>query len=283
MTRLNWGRPVSLGNHPHLAIPSDVRPGISAIMAGWWQSWHRRPSSDGTAWRQHAEGTSWGHESWYHDSREGWNSEEWAEPSRGRQDLEWWGEEDDVPPAEAPLGLEAEVHEPDQYPWARQQTQDQHCASEGPEYEASTPPGATHDPPTKEGESEPYDDGAQLAASPPTPQEEREVLERAHAEAIRRFRLEQPSPDSDHDAKEGKASDEASDADEEPIDPEIGTYDPATGGVQCLICDRPQNSRGQFFDHVKGQKHKKKYDKYLKVKREKEAAAAQVALMTPLQ
>ena len=252
-------------------------------MAGWWRSWHGRPSSSGTAWRQHAEGTSWGGEGWYHDNRCSWSSEQWAEPSRGWHESEWWGEEDDGPPAEAPLSLEVAVHEPDQYPWARQQTQDQHCDSEGPECEASTPPVATHDPPTKDGELGPYGDGAHLAASPQTPQEEKEVLERAHAEAIRRFRLEQPSPDSDNDEKEGKASKEASSVGEEPIDPEIGTYDPETGGVQCLICDRPQNSKGQFFDHLKGQKHKKKYDRYLKVKEQKEAAAAQAALMMPLQ
>ena len=253
-------------------------------MAGWWRSWHGQPSSSGTAWRQHAWGATWGGEGWHDDNRCSWSSEQWAEPSRGWHVSEWWGEEDDEPPAEASLSLETAVHEPDQYPWARQQTQDQHCDSEGPECEVSTPLEAPHDPPAKDGCSRPRGDGPHLAASPQTPQEEEEDLEKAHAEAIRRFRLEQPSPDSDKDVREDKeASNEASSAGEEPIDPEIGTYDPKTGGVLCVICDRPQNSKGQFFDHLKGQKHKKKYDRHLKLKEQEEAAAAQAALMLPLQ
>ena len=139
---------------------------------------------------------------------------------------------------------------------------------------------ATHDPPTKDGVSGPHDDGPHSAASPQTPQEEKEVLKGIHAEAMRRFRLAQPSPDSEDDEKECK---EVSSVGEDPIDPEIGTYDPKTGGVLCLVCDRPQNSKGQFFDHLKGQKHKKKYDRHLKLKEQEEAAAAQAALVLPLQ
>ena len=249
-------------------------------MAGWWRSWHERPYSSGIAWRQHAGGTSWGNEDWHGDTRHAWSSAQWAGPSGEWHASSWWGEDGDELQAEAPPSPESAAHEPDQYPWACQEPYDEHCDSGGLDRDASTALEATHDPPIEDGVLGPHGDGPSSAASPQTHQEEKEELEGLHAEAIRRFRLAQPSPDSEDDETNCK---EASIVDEDPIDPEIGTYDPKTGGVLCLICDRPQNSKGQFRDHLKGQKHRKKYERHLKLKAQEEAAAAQAALVLPLQ
>ena len=48
---------------------------------------------------------------------------------------------------------------------------------------------------------------------------------------------------------------------EDEVDPEIGEFDPATGGVYCKVCSRPMNSKAQFQDHIKGEKHQKKFEK----------------------
>ena len=260
-------------------------------MAGWWRSWHERPYSNGRTWRQHADGTSWGKEGWHGDTSQAWNSAQWTRPSVQWHVSSWWGEDGDEQQVDPPPSPEPAAHDPDQYPWTSQEPHEAHCDPGGLGSDASFALEATHDPPVADGASGPVGDGPSSGASPQVHQGEEEELEGLHAEAIRRFRLGQPSPDSENDEKSckngkkncKKNSKEASSVDEDPIDPEIGAYDPKTGGVLCLICDLPQNSRGQFRDHLKGQKHRKKYERHQKLKADEEAAAAQVALALPLQ
>ena len=85
-------------------------------------------------------------------------------------------------------------------------------------------------------------------------------------------------------SEEGEASGgEDPTVEEYPVDPEIGDYDPATRKVQCKVCDRPMKSKEQFRDHLKGQKHNKKYEKAQRLKAQREAQAAQASTaVTPL-
>ena len=104
-------------------------------------------------------------------------------------------------------------------------------------------------------------------------------MKKLHAEAVLRFRLEKPSPESDDEPPD--VPDPA--GDEEAVDPEIGTYDPATGEVRCKVCDTPLNSKGQFRDHLKGKKHKKKYERQERLKKQEEAEANRAPLaLAPL-
>ena len=113
---------------------------------------------------------------------------------------------------------------------------------------------------------------------PQTHKTEEEELDELHAEAVLRFRLEKPSPESEddetHDAEDPTVE-------EEPVDPDLGIYDPDTGGVRCKVCDAPLNSKGQFRDHLKGQKHKKKYERKQRLKAQEEAEAAPASLALP--
>ena len=157
---------------------------------------------------------------------------------------------------------------------------DAHYDPEGSDGDASPELGAAHDPPTADGASALSCDDPGKSAPPQTHKDEGEELEELHAEAVRRFRLAQPSPDSENDEAN---CEEAPIIEEDPVDPDIGTYDPKTGGVWCKVCGQPQNSKGQFRDHLKGKKHKKKYERQQKLKAQEEAEAAQASLASPYQ
>ena len=103
---------------------------------------------------------------------------------------------------------------------------------------------------------------------------EEEELRRLHMDALVRFRLKKPSPESDDEAAPSLCGSE--------IDPETGELDPATGGVHCKICDRPLNSKAQFKDHLEGQKHFKKAERARKKKVQEAQAAPTAATATPL-
>ena len=65
------------------------------------------------------------------------------------------------------------------------------------------------------------------------------------------------------------------------MDPDVGIYDPDTKGVYCKLCDMDLNSKKQFVDHLKGQKHRKKHDrKEREAKEAKEAAEVACAALT---
>ena len=102
---------------------------------------------------------------------------------------------------------------------------------------------------------------------------EEEELKRLHADVLVRFHLRKPSPESDDEAVGGQGAPSLADNE---IDPELGELDPGTGGVHCKVCDRPLNSKAQFKDHLKGQKHFKKTEQARR-KKERDAQAAQAA------
>ena len=251
-------------------------------MAVWWRSSHERPYSDRATWRRSAGNAWWWSNDWREDNPEGWKNEHWTDPHGDWTASEWRGDEYDVPPAETPPNQEAETHELDQYPWARQQPQDDSCESGDPERETMASLDATHDPPSEAGAGRPSSPAPRSTVLQSTARKEKRALEKLHAAALRRFRLGQYSSESDDDDGE-KPDAVAPDDIEDPIDPEIGTLDPKTGGVHCVICDTPLNSKGQFHDHLKGKKHWKHYDRYLKRKEQEKAKASQAALATPLQ
>ena len=251
-------------------------------MAVWWRSSHERPYSDRATWRWSAGDAWWWSNDWHEDNPEGWRNEQGTDPPGEWTASEWRGDEYDGPPAETPPSPEAETHELDQYPWARQQPQDDSCESGGPERETTASLDATHDPLSKDGAGGPSSPAPRSAVLQSTARKEKRALEKLHAEALRRFRLAQHSSESDDD--DGEKQDVVAPSDiEDPIDPGIGTYDPKTGGVHCVICDTPLNSKGQFHDHLKGKKHWKNYDRYLKRKEQEEAEASQAALATSFQ
>ena len=247
-------------------------------MAGWWRSWHDRPYNNERTWRQHGRDTSWAKEDWYGDTRHAWSTAQWTEPSTGWHASSWQDACIGELQAEPPPSPKLATQELGQYPWTCQEPHEAHYDPGGTDGDASPALEAAHDPPRADGALAPSGDGPSRGASPQMRKEEQEELEGLHAEAVRRFRLAQPSPDSEND----EADCEGASAEEDPVDPDIGTFDPKTGGVWRIVCERPQNSKGQFRDHLKGQKHKKKYDRK---QREAlaEAEAARAALTLPLQ
>ena len=249
-------------------------------MAGWWRSRHERPYSSGRTWQQHARDTSWAKEGWYGDTRYARSTVQWAGPATEWHASGWHDGWTGALQAESPPSPESVAHEPDQYPWTCQVPHDVHYNPGGSDGDASPQFEAAHDPPVADGASAPSRDDPDRGAPPQTHKGEKEELEGLHAEAVRRFRLAQPSPDSENDEAN---CDGASITEEDPVDPDIGTYDPKTGGVWCKVCDRPQNSKGQFRDHLKGQKHKKKYERQQKLKAQEEAEAARSSLASPFQ
>ena len=273
---------MSLGDHPHLAIPTDAEPWVSAIMAGWWRSSYERPYSDKAAWKWSAGDAWWWSSDWREDSPEGWRNVQETDLPAEWTAMDLWGDEHEGPPTVTPPTLEATVHEVEQYPWARQQPQEDNCESGSPRRETTAPLDATQDPPSENDAGRMTSHPSSVAVLQRTAQEEKSALEKLHAEVLRKFRLTEHNPESD--SEDGDEHHAAAPCDiEDPVDPEIGTYDPKTKAVHCVICDIPLNSKEQFQDHLKGKKHWKKYDRYLKRKAQEELEGTQVAAVTPFQ
>ena len=233
-------------------------------MAGWWRSggewhsawpWQQRdrtrtgPGASGdTIWGEYG----WGEGSWH---EHGWAREDWF-PVTG------WGDDasDAWEPADSVSALSggSGAHVPEQYPWTADQlevTQGNSCGgiagtSSGQVAQARASMAAP------EAVVRPADCSEALVET--TTETEEQELKRLHAEAMVRFHLRKPSPESEDgetDETKGPA------AAEDEVDPEIGEFDPATGGVYCKVCGRPMNSKAQFQDHIKGEKHQKKFEK----------------------
>ena len=248
-------------------------------MAGWWRSSYGRPYDSGATWTWRQERAWWWHE--WHDNDPFSADEQGADPAGGWPSADRWCPGNDQPPAAA-SSLEVVTQEPDQYPWACLKPQISSGESHDLAQEASESFDATLDPPSQDNGEEPSNCTLPRAGSERMGQEEVKSLKKLHAEVVRKF-LAQHDPESEESDDDGQEGTVADDVNSRPIDPEIGEYDPKTGAVQCLICGRPQNSREQFFDHVKGKKHWKKHDTYLKNKARRQAEAEQAVLAMPLQ
>ena len=248
-------------------------------MAGWWRSAHGRPYDSGATWTWRTERAWWWH-AWQDDDTFRMD-EQGADPTGGWSSADPERSGDGPPPAVA-LSTEVVAQEPDQYPWACLKPQTSSGESRDLAPDASESREVALDPPSQGNGEEPSDCTLPRSCTKRTAQEEAKLLEKLHAEVVRKF-LAQHDPASEESDYDGQEETVADGVNVRPIDPEIGEYDPKTGAVQCLICDRPQNSRAQFFDHVKGKKHWKKHDAYLKNKARRQAEAEQAVMAMPLQ
>ena len=169
-----------------------------------------------------------------------------------------WGDDasDAWEPADSASALSggSGAHAPEQYPWTADPldvTQGDSCGGlAGTSLGQADQAGASLAEPAAA--VRPVDRSETLAET--TTETEEQELKRLHTEAMVRFHLRTASSESDDgetDEKKGPA------AAEDEVDPEIGEFDPATGGVYCKICGRPMNSKAQFQDHIKGEKQKK--------------------------
>ena len=240
-------------------------------MAGWWRGGRERPWTSGTTWWRYAQGTTWTRTDWHDPAWQDGGSRQWGGSTGDWHVSQWEGSWDDGPRTATPPSPELAVHEPEQYPWACLQSQDVQQASLGSE-DSTLQARAAADVPNTTLDASCNGDPSQGHKT------EEEELERLHAIAVKRFRQARPSLDSDGEAD----SIAMSTTEDYPVDPDIGTYDPNTKGVHCKLCDMDLNSKKQFVDHLKGQKHRKKHDR--KEREAKEAAeAARAALASPLQ
>ena len=233
-------------------------------MAGWWRSggewraaWHWQHRDRTRTGPEAAGDMTWGEDGWGEASwhEHGWAREDWLPATEWEDDAsEAWEPADSVSALSAGSG----AHVPEQYPWTADQlddTQGTSCdalagTSAGQADQAGAPrpePAAATCPAVC----------SETVVEQPTETEE-EMLKRLHTEAMVRFQLNKPSPESE-DGEEDKEKCPAALKDD--VDPEIGHFDPVTGGVYCKVCQRPLNSKAQFRDHIKGEKHQKKAEK----------------------
>ena len=239
-------------------------------MAGWWRGGRERPWTSDATWRWYPQGTTWTGADWHDPSWQDENSRQWEGLTNDWRGSQWEESWDNECQTSTPPSPELAVHEPEQYPWTRAQSQDAQQGSPGCEDSTRRAPVTAEVSDITPGASCSGDPSQELRM-------EEDELEKLHSIAIRRFRLALPSPDSDAEADIT--------ADEYQVDPDVGIYDPDTKGVYCKLCDMELNSKKQFVDHLKGKKHWKKQDKKEKgAKEAKEAAeVACAALSTPLQ
>ena len=165
---------------------------------------------------------------------------------------------------------EADVHAPEQYPWEASHPV---AAHEGPEGENQ----GDGDTPTERHAQlvcteDPADERSNECPSAPDMENEEEELRRLHADVLVRFHLQKPSPESDDEGAPEHCAPSLPDSE---VDPELGEFHPATGGVRCKLCDMPLNSKKQWQDHFKGQKHEK-----VRRRKEREAQAASTETAT---
>lgn len=87
-------------------------------------------------------------------------------------------------------------------------------------------------------------------------EDDQDELRRLHEAALRRFLLDEPELGSDDEPLAGARTRMLND---HGIDVGIGVVvDPETGGVTCKLCNIVLNSKSQWTDHQKGNKHFKK-------------------------
>ena len=101
-----------------------------------------------------------------------------------------------------------------------------------------------------------------LQRSPPfresdvqAPEDDQDELRRLHEAALRRFLLDEPELGSDDEPLAGARTRMLND---HGIDVGISVFNPATGEVTCKLCSIVLNSKSQWTDHQKGNKHFKK-------------------------
>jgi len=87
------------------------------------------------------------------------------------------------------------------------------------------------------------------------PEDDQDELRRLHEAALRRFLLDEPELGSDDEPLAGARTRMLND---HGIDVGISVFDPATGEVTCKLCSIVLNSKSQWTDHQKGNKHFKK-------------------------
>ena len=147
---------------------------------------------------------------WEDDARHG---AEWTDRS-------WRGEGDDSP-----------AYVSEQYPWEDLQADSAQDDDEAP---GDTQPGP--------GSPEACTEQPSLVQ---TKEEEQAELKKLHAEALVRFHLHKPSPESDDEASPGPSTPSLATIE---IDPEIGDLDPATGGAGSPPADAPPVGPAQLAE-----------------------------------
>ena len=163
----------------------------------------------------------------------GWDETAW--PSAGWQEPSWQDDGREDPPQD--LGHDFDA--PERHFWENCRDQQDAKAADVVLLEPGDPA------------AEPADQRVEARPA----EEDQDVLRRLHAEALRRFRLDEPELGSDDEAP---ASARIPMLVDDGIDADIAEFDCATGGVTCKICKLSLNSKSQWADHQKGRKHFKK-------------------------
>ena len=236
----------------------------------WQQQYRTRTDPDASRdapWDEYGWGEySWHDHSWAH---EGWTTKNWEAANWGDNASDAWGPADSASTLSAGSG----AHVPEQYPWTADRSDVPQEGADGINAGTSSERGEQVGASTANKTPAICPEGRSEDEPEQTNETEEEVLRRLHTDAMLRFHLKKSSPESEDGEMGEKDGLVAAD---DSVDPEIGDFDPATGGVHCKVCDRPLNSKAQFQDHLKGKKHRKNFDK-------KQAAASQaLSAVSPL-